>query len=349
MLKKSALVVASTILLACGTLLLNADAARSSVSEPALGTRPMLNCQPMGELLLGQTYRGFSFQRDGKDLVYTFRYRPEDDVLGVTRWELIPLHPTNRAKKGDLRFTWGTDCQSLKAPEDQSYDPKKTERLKRSPIKSPVAMSTNGAPYIAGWNFDGRLRSVRDEVDALALIGFNAKGNRVVFHWRVAQYGPRRGGTILGKLEGLACRVSVVGLPIAQGIYVVSRKALEALSLLEIPGADKANLTLEGFAIYAGVTSDGRVTGRFGIRFDGNPSDTQKARQYGELAVKTLIGELTGNSVPTKVTIRNPKFVLIEGRWYVDALIYLDDWMSAIDALAETVDATDLDLCKVFD
>jgi hypothetical protein len=341
MLKKSALVVASTILLTCGTLLLNADAARSSVSEPALGTRPMLNCQPMGELLLGQTYRGFSFQRDGKDLVYTFRYRPEDDVLGVTRWELIPLHPTNRAKKGDLRFTWGTDCQSLKAPEDQSYNPKKT-----GPIG--IKRNSNGSPI--EWNFDGRLFSVRDEVNALALIGFNAKGNRVVFHWRVAQYGPRRGGTILGKLEGLACRVSVVGLPIAQGIYVVSRKALEALSLLEIPGADKANLTLEGFAILADVTSDGRVKGRFGIRFDGSASDTQKARQYGELAVKTLIGELTGNSVPTtRVTIRNPKFVLIEGRWYVDALIYLDDWMSAIDALAETVDATDLDLCKVFD
>ena len=341
MLKKSALLAASTILLTCGMLPLSAAAARSPESEPTLETRPTLNCQPMGDLLLGRSYRGYEFRRDGKDLDYTFRYRLEDEDLGVTRWLLVPLHPTNQAKKGDLQLTLGTSCQSYDDGYSYSYNPKSVQSIS-------VSRNSNGFPR--KWNFDGRLRRVRDEVDSLALIGLNAQGNRVVFHWRYSETGPRRGGTILGKLNGLACRVSVVGLPIAQGIYVVSSKTLEALSLLEVPGADKANLTLEGFSIYAGVDSEGRVKGRFGIRFDGSASDRQKALEYGELAVATMIEELTGEVIDD-IAVTNPRSArnIKDGMFFVDATIYLDDWMSAIDALEETVSATDLDLCRIWD
>ena len=338
--KKSALLAVSAILLTCGTPPLSAAAARNPESEPALETRPLLNCQPMGDLLMGRSYRGYEFRRDGKNLDYTFRYRLEDDDLGVTRWVLVPLHPTNQAKKGDSQFTHGTSCFSYTGL-SYSYNPKSVRAID-------VSRNSNGFPKY--WNFDGRLPRVRDEVDALALIGLNAQGNRVVFHIRFSETGPRRGGTILGKLNGLACRVSVVGLPIAQGIYVVSRKSLEALSLLEVPGADKANLTLEGFSIYAGVNSEGRVTGRFGIRFDGSASDREKILEYGELAVTTMLEELNGELIDD-IVITSPRSArnIKGGMFFVDAEIYLDDWMYAIAALEETVSASDLDLCKFWD
>jgi len=341
MLKKSALLAVSAILLTCGTPPLSAAAARSPESEPALETRPLLNCQPMGDLLMGRSYRGYEFRRDGKNLNYTFRYRLEDDDLGVTRWLLVPLHPTNQAKRGDSQFTLGTSCFSYKDGYSYSYNPKSVRAIE-------VSRHSNGFPKY--WNFDGRLLRVRDEVDSLALIGLNAQGNRVVFHIRYSETGPRRGGTILGKLNGLACRVSVVGLPIAQGIYVVSRKSLEALSLLEVPGADKANLTLEGFSIYAGVDSNGRVKGRFGIRFDGSASDREKILEYGELAVTTMLEELNGELIDD-IAMSSPRSArnIKEGLFFVDAELYLDDWMSAIDALEETVSETDLDLCKYWD
>ena len=313
----------------------------SAQTEPALRPAPQLSCQPMGEILLGGSYRNFTFSRAKNDLEYTFRYRLEDDDYGVTNWLLVPLHPTSKAKSGDKVFSLGTDCQRYDDGYSYSYNPNSLRQ---------VRMTRGRSGYPSKWNFEGRVTRVRDEVDSLALIGFNNSNQRVVFHWRYSQTGPRVGGTLFGKIQGLACKVSVIGLPIAQGLYVVSSRMLSALELAEVPGADKANLTLQGFSIYAGVDSDGRVKGRFGIRFDGSASDKQKALEYAELAVGHLISEL-GSGVADDIEVSNPKSAMgiRDGMWTVDAKIYLEDWMSAVDALQETVSETDLDLCKIWD
>lgn len=310
-------------------------------SEMSLRPAPQLNCQPLGsDTLIGHNYRNFTFSRSTTDLEYTFRYRLEDDDYGVTNWYLVPLHPTSKAKRGDKVLSMGTGCSTYSNGNSYSYNPK-------SVTKVPI-IRNNGYP--SKWNFEGRIPRVRDEVDSLALIGYNSSDQRVAFHWRSSQFGPRTGGTLFGKIRGLACRVSVIGLPIAQGVYVVSSRMITALELAEIPYADKANLTLQGFAIYAGVDSDGRVTGSFGIKFDGGASDRQKALEYAELAVGYLISEL-GSGFADEIEVSNPKSAMgiRDGMWTVDAKIYLEDWMSAVDALQETVSETDLDLCKIWD
>jgi len=323
------------------TAILASASPTGALSEPTFMPAPQLNCQPMGDILGGGAYRNFTFSRSKKDLEYTFRYRLEDDNYGVTNWLLLPLHPTTKAKSGDKVLSLGTDCGTYSDGYSYSYNPKSVRQ---------VRMSRGRNGYPTKWNFDGRIGRVRDEVDSLALIGYNSSNQRVAFHWRYSQTGPRTGGTLFGKIQGLACRVSVIGLPIAQGVYVVSSRMISALELAEVPYADKANLTLQGFSIYAGVDSDGRVKGKFGIKFDGSASDRQKALEYAELTVGYLISEL-GSGVADEIEVSNPKAAtgIKDGMWTVDAKIYLEDWMSAVDALQETVSETDLDLCKIWD
>lgn len=341
MLKKAPLLLAIILLTTGGASPLDARAAEVPSASAFKQSLPSLSCQPMGDLLPGRTYRGFEFRRDRKDLDYTFHYRLEDDDYGVTRWLLVPLHPLSQAKKGDRQISLGTSCYGYEDGYRYSYNPKSVQS---------VAVSRNSQGFPRKWNFDGRIRRVRDEVDSLALIGLNAEGQRVVFHWRYSETGARQGGSVWGKLNRLACKISVVGLPIAQGMYVVSSKTLEALDLFNVPGVDNANLQLKGFSIYAGVDSNGRVKGRFGIRFDGDPADMQKALELGELAVTTMLEDLTGELIDD-ISVTNPRTAIAieDVMFIVEATIYLDDWMSAIDALSETVSETDLDLCKIWD
>jgi len=293
----------------------------------------------MGDLLKGNLYRGFNFRRVGKNLEWTFGYRLEDDSYGVSYWQLVPLHPTSQAKSGDKTLSLGTTCYPYEDGLSYSYD------AKRKYSKLSFSRHANGV--VRSSAFSGTLNKVRDEVDSLALIGFNKQGERVVFHIQYSYTGPRRGGTIWGKIHGLTCNVSVIMLPIAQGVYMVSSKALEALDLVGVPAAGDANLMLKGFSIYAGVDSYGRVKGTFGIKFDGSASDKAKALEFGQLAVETMLAELTGELID-EIYVANPKWAptIDDGIFLVDAWIYLEDWQSAREALAETVDQADFDLCN---
>jgi hypothetical protein len=324
------------------TALIASASPTRAFSEMSLMPAPQLNCQPMGgDTLIGRDYRNFTFSRAKKDLEWTFRYRPEDDDYGITKWLLVPLHPTSEAKSGDKVLSLGTECANLALRESYSYNPKNVRDIS-------VKRRDSGVLY--KWNFEGRIRRVRDEVDSLALIGFNNSNQRVAFHFAAAHTGPRVGGTLWGKIEGLKCKVSTIGLPISQGAYVVSSRVLAALDLAGVPYADRANLILQSFSIYAAVDSDGRVKGKFGIKFDGSASDKQKALELAELALDHLLSEL-GSDVIDDIAISNPRLAkdIDDFIWTVDAKIYLKDWMSAVDALEETVSETDLDLCKIWD
>lgn len=254
---------------------------------------------------------------------------------------MVPLHTEpHPTKLGDVRLNFGTACQKIS---QEAYYAPKSHRYK-AVYKHPKT----GFPK--AWNFHGRLRGVRDEVDKLALIGLNAQNERVVFHMAQVGDGTRYGNVFLGPVARAGCKLINFGMPIVQGMYVVSRKALEALDAAGVPGADKANLTLEAFSIYAGVDKYGRVKGRFGIRFDGNTQDKQKALEYGELGFDTMLEKVSGKPVDV-IEVSAPRSAtnIKDGLTILDVYLDLDDWMSAVDALHETVTETDQDWCKAFD
>ena len=311
----------------------------TSVPKVVTPSNAPRTCLPNEMYLKGYSYRGFESERNSKAINWTFRYRPEDDEVGITRWEIIPLHPrSGKSKSGDLAFMFGNGCERLSSKESALYNPGSVRE---------VGIERYGNGIVKQWSFNGTIPNVRDEVDRVALVGFNELGQRVAFHVRGLLQGPRRGGTIMGKIEYLKCRISVIGLPIAQGTYVVTHKTIQALDMAEVPYADKGNLVLEGFAIYQGVNSAGQVTGQVGFGFDGKEVDKDKLLRWSELAVNTAFDkvadrnrELAGDNPKTfKDKLGDPKFT-------IEVKMYLEDWMAALDAIGETVRTSSSDVCK---
>jgi hypothetical protein len=349
MLKKSPLLLAIILLTTGGTTPLDAQATQQPSANALKGSLPSLTCQDTTDSSGFET-RGFNSRREKKNLDYTFRYRLEDYDYGVVRWLLVPLHPTSRAKKGDRRLTQGTSCFTFGCKGCDSYNPNLAISYSYNPKSvEGVAVERWKTGFLKRWTHTGTLRNVRDEVDSLALIGLDAQGNRVAYHQDFFSQGARQGGTFFGSLNRLACKASVVGLPIAKGMYVVSGKTLEALDLFNIPYADKASLTLEAFSIYTGVDKNGRVTARFGIRLDGDAADKQKLKDYGVLAFTTVLEELAGREIE-QISVTNPVRAnnIKNDLLMLEANIYILDWIDAIDAIAETMDENE-DVCKIWD
>lgn len=338
MFKKAIAIWVVILIWAGGATPLNALQTTSSKSSPET------ECQDMGDQLNGHSYRGFSFQRNKKNLEYTFQYRSEDDDLGVKYWRLYPLHEEDDAKDGDKYFQQGTTCLEFESRDVDGgyfYKPTSVKWVKIDRWK-------NGYPK--KWNFEGTITKVRDEVVTLALVGFNSANKVVVFHQQWSMTGQRRGGTILGKLNGLACRIAVVGLPIAQGMYVIPRQALEGLNLAGVPTADKGLLTLEAFSISAGVDQYGRVKGSFGYKLDGGSSDIKKEQELMELAIQELIEHAAGEILEeVELVYPDTANVFQGGIFFAKAYIYLDDWQKSIEYLNESVQEAELDLCNYWD
>lgn len=347
MLKKAPLLLAIILLTTGGTTPLDAQAAEQPTANALKGSLPSLTCQDTTDSGGFET-RAFNSRREKKNLDYTFRYRLEDEDYGVVRWQLVPLHPTSRAKNGDTRLTKGTSCWTFGCKDCDSYNPNLAISYSFNPKSvQDIAIERWRSGLVKRWTHTGTLRNVRDEVDSLALIGLDARGNRVVYHERF--FNERRGGTFFGSLQRLACKQAVVGLPIAQGMYVVSRKTLEALDLFNVPYADNASLTLEAFSIYGAVDKNGRVKARFGIRLDGDAADKQKLKDYGEFAFTTVLEELAGKRIE-QISVTNPVRAnnIKNGLLLLEADVYILDWIDAIDAIQETMDENE-DVCKIWD
>jgi len=160
-------------------------------------------------------------------------------------------------------------------------------------------------------------------------VGLNARGERVAFHVRNMYSGPRQGGTIMGKIENLKCRISVAGLPIAQATYVVTHKSIQALDMAGIPQAKKANLVLEGFAIYQGVEADGRVRAQVGFSFDGSEKDKEKLKQYAEMSLNAALDKYV--STPEVLGLKTA-LVVEDGqlKFGFEVVMYLEGWLEAL-------------------
>ena len=258
----------------------------------------------------------------------------------MKKWKLYPLHEKDDVKNGDMYFQQGTTCLEFESRDVDGgyfYKPTSVKEVKIDRWK-------NGYPK--KWNFEGTIIKVRDEVVTLALVGFNSANKVVVFHQQWSMTGQRRGGTILGKLNGLACRIAVVGLPIAQGMYVIPRQALEGLNLAGVPTADKGLLTLEAFSISAGVDQYGRVKGSFGYKLDGGGADSAKLGQLQGLVITQMIEEAKGEALDELIKVYPAFKSLKTGIFLAEFDMYLDDWQKSIEYLNETVQEADLDLCN---
>lgn len=349
MLKKAPLLLAIILLTTGGTTPFDAQAAQQPSANALKGSLPSLTCQDTTDFSGFET-RGFNSRREKKNLDYTFRYRPEDDDYGVTRWLLVPLHPTSRAKKGDLQLTRGTNCFTFGCKGCDSYNPNLAIAYSYNPksvVPVAIARWSTGQPKV--WSHTGTLKNVRDEVDTLALIGLDARDNRVVYHQSYFSQGARRGGSFYGWINRGLCNHAVAYLPAWQSMYVVSSKTLEALAFFDVPYADNASLTLEALSIYTAVDKNGRVKARFGIRLDGDAADKQKLKEYGELALTTVLEELAGREIE-QISVTNPVRAnnIKNGVLMLEADLYFLDWIDAIDAIAETV-AENEDICKIWE
>jgi hypothetical protein len=312
-----------------GTVLVDgAQAAASTISRPALRS-----CQPTdGNTLLGGSYRELRVSRNGKDLRYSFARHPDDSKYGITKYVLYVLHPTGKAKKGDSRFgLWGTACRSVVGSEDLSWKP-----------QSVKSIECKGS---CDWLFSGTISKIRDEANAVILVGLDRHGRRVAFHFNA--FGERLGGTWSGKWNRLKCNVAAVGLPVAETMFVASRATLSTLSMAD-QRASSGLLLLDLLAVEADVSSTGdRIAGHVGFTHNGQVSD-EKLRATAELAVSHALSAAAGKQL--NIIAESVPKRIARGKYVVDFSLTLPDWFAAYQKLTqiESRSKENLDLCKIW-
>lgn len=184
--------------------------------------------------------RSLTVRRDGTKLHVGF-YRTQQDIqLGVVRYQMYVVHDNNRAKAGDSRLPWHGRCTN--SPDKYSYSYK------------PTSWAACNTPCNT-WAFTPTFDQIRDEANAFVLIGLNAAGERVVARYRA--FFERQTGTIWGKINYAACKVSAVGLPTATSYFLFSRAALNSIGVFGGPKgkalSDSGRLLVDGVALAMNV------------------------------------------------------------------------------------------------
>lgn len=177
--------------------------------------------------------RSFAVRREGTNVRFSFFRTPKDVNIGILRYATFVLHPSDKIKSGDRRLPWGyCSANNVVAVKFNAYDPSSNWTCGRS-AKRPCTQ----------WAFNEVKKSVRDEANGVALVGYGASGEVLLRLYK--PFNERLEGTErFGKVWSLACKAGRIGDPLSRSVFLGSKAALSTIGL--VTGRQEA-----GFAAYA--------------------------------------------------------------------------------------------------
>lgn len=176
--------------------------------------------------------RSFAARREGTNVRFSFFRTPRDANIGIVRYATFVLHPSDKIKSGDRRLPWGYCSENnVVAVKFNAYDP-----------SSMWTCGTSAKRPCTQWAFNEVKKSVRDEANGVALVGYGASGEVLLRLYK--PFNERLEGTFDGRAWSLLCKAGRIGDPLSRSVFLGSKAALSTIGL--VTGRQEA-----GFATYA--------------------------------------------------------------------------------------------------